>query len=53
VLDPNLDMDPGVLDSMQRLSLESGYLKYKELLPVNRLFNFAYRDRGVAELGKK
>jgi NitT/TauT family transport system substrate-binding protein len=53
VLDPNLGMDPVVLDSMQRLSQEYGYLKYKELLPVNRLFNFAHRDRAVAELGKK
>lgn len=53
VLDPNLDMDPAVLDSMQRLASELGHLKYKDLLPVNRLFNFAYRDRAVAELGKK
>jgi len=53
VLDPNLDMDPAVLDSMQRLSSEMGFLKYKDLLPVSRLFNFAYRDRAVAELGRK
>ena len=53
VLDPNLEMDPTVLDSMQRLASELGHLKYKDLLPVNRLFNFAYRDRAVAELGKK
>ena len=53
VLDPNLEMDPSVLDSMQRLASELGHLKYKDLLPVNRLFNFAYRDRAVAELGKK
>jgi NitT/TauT family transport system substrate-binding protein len=53
VLDPNLDMDPTVLESMQRLSGEMGFLKYKDLLPVSRLFNFAYRDRAVAELGKK
>jgi len=46
-------MDMSVLDSMQRLSSEQGYLKYKDLLPANRLFNFAYRDRAVAELGKK
>ena len=52
-LDPNLDMDPAVLESMQRLSGEMGFLKYKDLLPVSRLFNFAYRDRAVAELGKR
>src|SRR5262249_129057 len=52
-LDPNLDMDPAVLESMQRLSGEMGFLKYKDLLPVSRLFNFAYRNRAVAELGKK
>jgi hypothetical protein len=53
VLDPNLEMDPTVIDSMQRLSAEQGYLKYKDLLSPVRLFNFAYRDRAVAELGKK
>jgi len=53
VLDANLDMDLAVLDSMQRLSAELGYLKYKELLPQNRFFNFSYRDRAVAELGRK
>jgi len=53
VLDPNLDMDLAVLDSMQQLSAEQGYLKYKELLPQNRFFNFAYRDRAVAALGRK
>jgi NitT/TauT family transport system substrate-binding protein len=53
VLDPNLEMDPAVLESMQRLSGEMGFLKYKDQLPVSRLFNFAYRDRAVAELGKK
>src|SRR5881628_460812 len=50
-LDPNLDMDMAVLDSMQRLSAEQGYLKYKDLLPPTRIFNFAHRDRAVAELG--
>jgi NitT/TauT family transport system substrate-binding protein len=53
VLDPNLDMDPGVLESMQRFSGELGYLKYKDLLPVGKLFNFAYRDRAVQEAGRK
>ena len=53
VLDPNLDMDPTVLESMQRLSSELGYLKYKDLLPPSRLLNFSYRDRAIAELGKK
>jgi ABC-type nitrate/sulfonate/bicarbonate transport system substrate-binding protein len=53
VLDANLDMDMGVLESMQKLSAEQGYLKYKDLLPPDRLFNFVYRDRAVAELGKK
>ncbi|MBI4591643.1 MAG: ABC transporter substrate-binding protein [Candidatus Rokubacteria bacterium] len=53
VLDPNLEMDPGVLESMQRFNADLGYLKYKELLPVTKLFNFAYRDRAVRELGRK
>ena len=53
VLDPNLEMDPAVLESMQRLSGEMGFLQYKDLLPASKLFNFAYRDRAVAELGKK
>jgi hypothetical protein len=53
VLDANLEMDLAALESMQRFSLEYGYLKYKDLMPPTRLFNFTYRDRAVAELGKK
>lgn len=52
-IDANLDMDASVLDSMQKFNAELGYLKYKELQPVGKLFNFAYRDRAIAELGKK
>jgi hypothetical protein len=52
-LDPNLEMDASVLDSMQKFNAELGYLKYKELQPVGKLFNFAYRDRAVQELGRK
>jgi hypothetical protein len=46
-------MDASVLDSMQKFNAELGYLKYKELQPVGKLFNFAYRDRAVQELGRK
>lgn len=53
VIDPNLEMDPAVLESMQKFNAELGYLKYKELLPVARLFNFSYRDRAVKELGRR
>lgn len=52
-IDANLDMDASVLDSMQKFNAELGYLKYKDLQPVGKLFNFAYRDRAVAELGKR
>jgi NitT/TauT family transport system substrate-binding protein len=52
-LDANLEMDATVLDSMQKFNAELGYLKYKELQPVGKLFNFAYRDRAVQELGRK
>ena len=52
-LDANLEMDASVLDSMQKFNAELGYLKYKELQPVGKLFNFAYRDRAVRELGRK
>ncbi len=53
VLDPNLETDPAVLESMQKLAADMGYLKYKDLLPVSRIFNFAYRDRAVREAGRK
>lgn len=53
VIDANLESDPAVLDSMQKLAGEMGYLKYKELLPPSRIFNFAYRDRAVREAGRK
>ena len=52
-LDANLEMDASVLDSMQKFNAELGYLKYKELQPVGKLFNFADRDRAVQELGRK
>jgi NitT/TauT family transport system substrate-binding protein len=52
-IDANLEMDASVLDSMQKFNAELGYLKYKELQPVGKLFNFAYRDRAVQELGRK
>jgi NitT/TauT family transport system substrate-binding protein len=53
VLDPNLELDPGVLESMQTFNAELGYLKYRDLLPASRLFTFTYRDRALAELGRK
>jgi NitT/TauT family transport system substrate-binding protein len=53
VLDANLDMDTGVLDSVQRFAAELGYLKYKDLLPASRVFNFAHRDRAVREAGRR
>jgi hypothetical protein len=46
-------MDASVLDSMQKFNAGLGYLKYKELQPVGKLFNFAYRDRAVQEAGRK
>jgi NitT/TauT family transport system substrate-binding protein len=53
VVDPNLELDAGTLDSMQRLSAELGYLKYTEFLSLDRLFTFSYRDRAVKELGRQ
>ena len=53
VLDPNLEMDASVLDSMQRFASDLGYLKYKEHLPASKLFNFTYRDQAVREVGRK
>ena len=53
VLDPNLETDPAVLESMQKLAGEMGYLKYKDPLPVGKIFNFTYRDRAVREAGRK
>ena len=53
VVDPNLETDPAVLESMQKLAGDMGYLKYKDLLPVGKIFNFTYRDRAVREAGRK
>jgi NitT/TauT family transport system substrate-binding protein len=53
VVDPNLELDAGVLDSMQKLNADLGYLKYTEFLSLDRLFTFAYRDRAVKELGRQ
>jgi NitT/TauT family transport system substrate-binding protein len=53
VVDPNLELDPGTLDSMQKLNADLGYLKYKDFLSANQLFTFTYRDRALAELGRQ
>jgi NitT/TauT family transport system substrate-binding protein len=53
VVDPNLDLDAGLLDSMQKLNADLGYLKYTEFLAVDKLFTFGYRDRAVRELGRQ
>jgi ABC-type nitrate/sulfonate/bicarbonate transport system substrate-binding protein len=53
VVDPNLELDPSLLDSMQKLNADLGYLKYTEFLSADRLFRFAYRDRAVRELGRR
>jgi NitT/TauT family transport system substrate-binding protein len=53
VVDPNLELDPSTLDSMQKLNADLGYLKYKDFLSANQLFTFGYRDRALAELGRQ
>ena len=53
VVDPNLDLDASVLDSMQKLNAELGYLKYTDFLSADKLFTFTYRDRAVKELGRR
>jgi NitT/TauT family transport system substrate-binding protein len=53
VVDPNLELDAGTLDSMQKLNADLGYLKYTEFLSADRLFTFTYRDRAVKELGRR
>ena len=53
VVDANLDLDPRLLDSMQKLNAELGYLKYTEFLSADKLFTFSYRDRALQELGRR
>jgi NitT/TauT family transport system substrate-binding protein len=53
VADPNLELDPSTLDSMQKLNADLGYLKYTEFLTADKLFTFTYRDRAVKELGRR
>jgi ABC-type nitrate/sulfonate/bicarbonate transport system substrate-binding protein len=53
VVDPNLELDASLLDSMQKLNADLGYLKYTEFLSVDKLFTFAYRDRALRELGRR
>ncbi|HSE93670.1 MAG TPA: ABC transporter substrate-binding protein [Methylomirabilota bacterium] len=53
VIDPNLQLDASTLDSMQKLNAELGYLKYKDFLSADRFFTFTYRDRALAELGRR
>jgi NitT/TauT family transport system substrate-binding protein len=53
VADANLELDASVLDSMQKLSAELGYLKYTQFLSAGTLFTFTHRDRAIRELGRR
>ena len=53
VIDPNLEVDPSTLDSMQKLNAELGYLKYTDFLSADKLFTLTYRDRALKELGRR
>ena len=53
VIDPNLEVDPSTLASMQKLNADLGYLKYTEFLSADKLFTLTYRDRAVKELGRR
>jgi hypothetical protein len=53
VVDPNLELDPSALDSMQKLNADLGYLKYAEFLSADRFFTWSYRDRALKELGRR
>jgi len=53
VVDPNLELDPSTLDSMQKLNADLGYLKYAEFLSADRIFTWTYRDRALKELGRR
>lgn len=53
VIDPNLEVDPSTLDSMQKLNADLGYLKYTEFLSADKLFTLTYRDRALKELGRR
>ncbi len=53
VVDPNLDLDASLLDSMQKLNADLGYLKYTEFLSADKLFTFTYLDRALRELGRR
>jgi NitT/TauT family transport system substrate-binding protein len=53
VVDPNLELDARMLDSMQKLNADLGYLKYTDFLSVDKLFTFTYRDRALQELGRR
>jgi NitT/TauT family transport system substrate-binding protein len=53
VVDPNLELDPSTLDSMQKLNADLGYLKYTEFLSADRIFTWTYRDRALKDLGRR
>jgi NitT/TauT family transport system substrate-binding protein len=53
VADANLELDAALLDSMQKLNAELGYLKYTEFLSIDKLFTLSHRDRAIRELGRR
>ncbi|MCL6499053.1 MAG: ABC transporter substrate-binding protein [Firmicutes bacterium] len=52
-LDPNLAVDLRALEDQQRFYMRRGYLTYRELLPLERVFDFSYLQAALRELGRR
>jgi NitT/TauT family transport system substrate-binding protein len=52
-LDPNLEIDKSVLETQQEFNMQYGYLRYREPLPLEKVFDFSYVDKALQELSRK
>lgn len=52
-LDANLDVDKSVLDNQQEFNMQYGYLKYKDPLTLDKVFDFSYVEKALREVGRK
>ncbi|MDR7416211.1 MAG: ABC transporter substrate-binding protein [Armatimonadota bacterium] len=52
-LDPNLAVDVRQLEDQQRFYMRRGLLRYREPIPIERVFDFTYLRQAIRELGRK
>lgn len=53
VFSPNLEIEERIMMAQQEFNLRLGYLKYKEMKPINELIDLSYAEAAVKQAGRK